>query len=66
MKTGTIRPVASFLTGGGVDQYPFFDYLTKNRNVRQTQHDQPVRKGGFDRPPPLATGLGTIAGRDPQ
>ena len=43
--------------GGGGDQYPFFNYLTKNRNVRQTQHDQSVRKGGFDRtPPPVATG----------
>ena len=46
------RPVASFLTArGGVDQYPFFNYLTKNRYVRQTQHGQSVRKGGFDRTP---------------
>ena len=48
-----IRPVASFLTGGGgFDQCSFFNYLTKIRNVRQTQHGQSVRKGGFDWTPP--------------
>ena len=33
------------LSAGGGDQYPFFNYLTKNRNVWQTWHGQSVRKG---------------------
>ena len=45
--------------GGGFDQYPFFNYLTKYRNVQQTQHDWSVRKGGSTEHPesPLAMGL---------
>ena len=44
-------PLLAIWQGEGFNQHPFFNYLTKKRNVRQTQHGQSVRKGGFYRTP---------------